>query len=301
MTSSNAMMSMNVMQSMHVTLMHHVRIALVHTTVNVIMDTLVMVMNAVISTSVVSMSVTAMPNAPTTLVITHVIVMMDILVMVQSVMTSMNVTHLLVTKMLPAPTMMVRLLAHVIMDILVMVSTHVMNWMNWPSTIKILENGRVLLAITGHHFHAKMTMNAISILAPSTHFAPILLVLSNANVMMDIPVMGSNVKISTNVIVPRVTMPAVSILMDRFIAIVILDILVMGSTAKNLTKEPNSTPAAACGLVPKVLVALNLNAKMSTNVSTCPQNVTKCQHAQTQWALIDAHVWLDTVVIFYDF
>ena len=93
----------------------------------------------------------------------------------------------------------------------------------------------------------------------------------------------------------NVTMPAVSTLMVRFIVIVILDILVMGSIAKNLTKEPNSTRSAVCGHVPKVSVKQNSNVKMSTNVLTCQQNGIKCQNAQTQWAHIDAHVSLDTV------
>ena len=216
-------------------------------------------------------------------------------------MTSMNVSHPPVTKMLLASTMTVHLLVHVIMDILVLVSTHVTDWTSLPSTIKTLENGHVLLAIMVHHFHVKMTMSAFSILVRPTHFAQILLVLSNVNVMMDILVMGLTAEISMNVTIPPVTMPAASTLMVHFTAIVILDILVMGSIAKNLTKEPNSILPAECGHALMVSVAQNSNVKMSTNVSTCPQNVTKCQHAQTQLAHIDAHVLLDTVVIFYDF
>jgi len=43
--NSNVMTSTNVMQSTHVTPMHHVPTTVVHMTVNVIMDTLVMVLN----------------------------------------------------------------------------------------------------------------------------------------------------------------------------------------------------------------------------------------------------------------
>ena len=146
-----------------------------------------------------------------------------------------------------ARTMMVPLLVHVIMDILVMESTRATNWTIWLFTTRTLKNGRVPMAITDRRFLAKMIMNAFSILVQPTQNVPILSVLSNVNAMTDTPVMGSIARISMNATVPLVTMLAASTLMVHSTVIVIPDILVMVSTAKNSTKEPNSIQSVASG------------------------------------------------------
>ena len=169
--------------------MQNVPIVLAHTTVNVIMVTLVMVMNAVISTSVASMSATSMPHALINLVHMTASAMTDTLVREMYAMMLMNAWMKVYAPKTPfARTMMVPLLVNVIMDILVMVSTRATNWTIWPFTTRTQKNGRVPMAITDRHFLAKMIMNAFSILVQPTQNVPILSVLSNVNVMTDIPV-----------------------------------------------------------------------------------------------------------------